>query len=127
MFSYVPNPNADPVVVGVIVLVAIVVLGFVVWMSYAEKDSASGSGSRRKVRGRRKQKSGFMTASKIGNDPVAKAKINSSAFLGERFKPKSNFNLWMEGNLDGNVNTKNQEEAVAEKKKDSPDWLSGAA
>jgi len=110
MFAYVPSPNADPVIVVGIVLVALVVLGFVLWTSFTESAGEKGKGWKRVLKGRRrKQKSGFMTASTAagpaGGDLATRAKFKSSTILGSvdlpaptlppHQKPKSDFNLWM--------------------------------
>ena len=103
MFAYIPSPNSDPVIVVGIALIALVVLGFVLWSAFAEEESSE-KGWRR-IRPRRKQKTRILAAPKPKTEMMPRAKFKSSTILGSidlppvvdglPKKPKSEFSMWM--------------------------------
>jgi len=119
MFAIVPDITSDPLAVVVILFAAAVVLGFVLYTSYAEQPVGIVKGKRR-GKGFRRKNSGFLTASKwTGRDLNARAKFSSSAFLQKApMKPKSEFNVWMKSDPAG--------KAVGDKPADDKN-VSGAA
>jgi hypothetical protein len=118
MFAVVPTISNDPLALVLILFGAAVVLGFVLYMSFGEKEVVIIRGRRK---GFRRQKSGMAPAPTLrtNKNVYSRAKFSSSTFLPrapEPIKPKSEFNVWMKSDPAGKAVTrevKSQENGAA--------------
>src|ERR1041385_9164757 len=104
MFAVVPNIASDPLALVLILFGAAVVLGFVLYTSFGEKEVVIIKGKRRK--GFKRQKSGLAPAPALrtNRNVYSRAKFSSSTFLPrapDPAKSKSAFNVGMKSDPAG--------------------------